>query len=994
MVGPVRSVFLFNEPVSATRAYSAIGAPGTTRNVLDQAGATSPTFGTGGVRGTGINFNNNSYLCSDANADGTCDNDADTSLGTVSFTVSLWFKHSITAAVDTLFEKCFDTTPAQTVGCVWGGMTASGAIAFGIDDDATFTVGSSYDDLITSTALYNDNQWHYAVFTNTDTDICLYIDGRQAVACDVLLAAAATVDTAAQILTVGGTCSGAACATGTNLWDGSIDDFVWSSNGGTTAAGLTAQSANKLYLDGRAHLIRPSTDVSDATTFTSTTIGDSSEVYVPGSFAGLVVELDGGTGAGQTRTIISNTATTFTVAPAFTVTPDATTDYRVNPSRLYGSTNNVTAISVDAPTNLNKIRKVYVGTSDGSDGGGISVFTNAGSGSVKTEVIHTDAGYAADDSGTTWSGTDADDITAINSYSDTLVLGTGAFFRTQRKDVSLKGLQTDTIGAIEDMRQQLVAMGLFGSTQDVLGLGQGADLAENYSSLEPLEQGTIVSMDGSLSNGIKKSTTAYQQDVIGIVATKPGMILGQQTETTYPVALVGRVPVRVTTENGIIKAGDRITSSGTAGYGMRATKAGRVLGTALEEMKVDDLSFCPNDPEGLTDKRCGQVVVFVNLIDYGGMSIAFLMEEAKAGLVFNDAGSVSTNSCLNTEGVATSTNADGLCDEGLTLLVDSGLLEGTSKISDRENNIIEYLKTIRPQTEGNIGLDSEIFTDRLSAAFEIFAPRFITEGLRVDYISALSESIIFKSDVNFFGTPYFTTDTAGFAVIKAGSTRVEVVFDREYIEKPIVNASMASSDGIASQEQSAAVMQAFFGKDIRFLISNASTTGFTIFINKPTDEDVTFNWIALAVKGAKLFASKEGQVPQQQPVINNTPTTTPPVINDAQPVVNNQPSIISETPTTTPSVIESVPTTTSSVIEPISTTTSPVVEEATTTPQTEPAPETVSSTETPTLTTEVSAETQVEPASETPAATPQPSVEPQVEPVSETSVPAESDPQP
>ena len=154
-----------------------------------------------------------------------------------------------------------------------------------------------------------------------------------------------------------------------------------------------------MYLDGRAHLIRPSTTVTDATTFTSTTIGDSGESYTVGSFVGLVVELTGGTGSGQTRTIISNTATTFTVYPAFSVTPDATTDYRVSPTKIYGTSNSVTAIGVDSPTSLNKVRKVYVGTSDGSDGGAITTYTNAGAGSIKTEVIHSGAGFQSDDLG-------------------------------------------------------------------------------------------------------------------------------------------------------------------------------------------------------------------------------------------------------------------------------------------------------------------------------------------------------------------------------------------------------------------------------------------------------------------------------------------------------------------------------------------------------------------------------------------------------------------
>ena len=50
-----------------------------------------------------------------------------------------------------------------------------------------------------------------------------------------------------------------------------------------------------------------------------------------------------------------------------------------------------------------------------------------------------------------------------------------------------------------------------------------------------------------------------------------------------PVALVGRVPVNVTNEGGAIATGDYITTSSTAGKGMKATKAGRVIGMALAD---------------------------------------------------------------------------------------------------------------------------------------------------------------------------------------------------------------------------------------------------------------------------------------------------------------------------------------------------------------------------------------------------------------------------
>jgi hypothetical protein len=48
------------------------------------------------------------------------------------------------------------------------------------------------------------------------------------------------------------------------------------------------------------------------------------------------------------------------------------------------------------------------------------------------------------------------------------------------------------------------------------------------------------------------------------------------------VALSGRVPVKVSLENGEIKKGDYLTSSSTPGVAMKALRPGPVVGKALE----------------------------------------------------------------------------------------------------------------------------------------------------------------------------------------------------------------------------------------------------------------------------------------------------------------------------------------------------------------------------------------------------------------------------
>ena len=60
--------------------------------------------------------------------------------------------------------------------------------------------------------------------------------------------------------------------------------------------------------------------------------------------------------------------------------------------------------------------------------------------------------------------------------------------------------------------------------------------------------------------------------------------------TQTPIALAGRVPCKVTDENGPIRRGDLLTTSSTPGHAMRADidsfdKIGSVIGKALEPME-------------------------------------------------------------------------------------------------------------------------------------------------------------------------------------------------------------------------------------------------------------------------------------------------------------------------------------------------------------------------------------------------------------------------
>src|SRR5690606_6208547 len=62
----------------------------------------------------------------------------------------------------------------------------------------------------------------------------------------------------------------------------------------------------------------------------------------------------------------------------------------------------------------------------------------------------------------------------------------------------------------------------------------------------------------------------------------PGLLLGKEIQDSKPVALSGRVPVKVNLENGPIKRGDYLTLSSTPGVAMKATESGQTIGVALQ----------------------------------------------------------------------------------------------------------------------------------------------------------------------------------------------------------------------------------------------------------------------------------------------------------------------------------------------------------------------------------------------------------------------------
>jgi hypothetical protein len=117
--------------------------------------------------------------------------------------------------------------------------------------------------------------------------------------------------------------------------------------------------------------------------------------------------------------------------------------------------------------------------------------------------------------------------------------------------------------------------------------GSTNDLAEYFYSFGTLEAGDIVSIKGGIE--VDKSASS-SETIVGVVSTKPGFSLGAELgvpagASKYPIGLAGRIPVKLSTENGPVNAGDKIILSSIPGVGMKydPTVPATVIGVALED---------------------------------------------------------------------------------------------------------------------------------------------------------------------------------------------------------------------------------------------------------------------------------------------------------------------------------------------------------------------------------------------------------------------------
>ncbi len=121
--------------------------------------------------------------------------------------------------------------------------------------------------------------------------------------------------------------------------------------------------------------------------------------------------------------------------------------------------------------------------------------------------------------------------------------------------------------------------------------GDYAEAVDVSGERKTYEPGDVIVIDSDTTGMFGKSKEAYSKLVAGIYSTKPGLVGRRITtgrpnkDAEVPMAMMGIVPTKVSTENGAIKRGDLLVTSSKPGYAMKGTNpsllTGAVIGKAL-----------------------------------------------------------------------------------------------------------------------------------------------------------------------------------------------------------------------------------------------------------------------------------------------------------------------------------------------------------------------------------------------------------------------------
>jgi hypothetical protein len=240
-----------------------------------------------------------------------------------------------------------------------------------------------------------------------------------------------------------------------------------------------------------------------------------------------------------------------------------------------------------------------------------------------------------------WASHDSIDVTNTSVFRGKLYVGCGSGISKCMSTASAGSGSAQTMATYLLNNNAAAALGVIGNGYATGSFTTNAspDIAETIDAAPDVETGDLVVPDPTHPERAIKSTRAYDTSVLGAISDGTGGFLinaygnqrdyteGSNGYTGKPLVIGGRIKIKVTTQNGVIRIGDPITTSDTPGYGMKATHAGNIVGYALDNLDAD-----------------GMVLVYLNLTYYAPSAADTLQAQS------------ATFGSLNISGLATITN--------------------------------------------------------------------------------------------------------------------------------------------------------------------------------------------------------------------------------------------------------------------------------------------------------------------------------------------------
>ncbi|MBI4008601.1 hypothetical protein HY357_00035 [Candidatus Roizmanbacteria bacterium] len=401
-----------------------------------------------------------------------------------------------------------------------------------------------------------------------------------------------------------------------------------------------------------------------------------------------------------------------------------------------------------------------------------------------------------------------------------------------------------------------------------------------------------MAISNTIAYKVTKASKSSRSRLVGIITTRG---TGNNDDLNTPkegdpryanVGMLGQVWVKVSTESGNINPGDALTASHTPGVGMKATTPGRIVGIALEP--YDGTQSLPQDPQAPQIDLAQGVGLILARVQVGWhdpqAEVNIAAESLNSILSYPDSQIDSFANFETTDGEISSKPT--LADLDKLLSKISTLDQKVSTLSAKINDVTEPLTVASPEATnidiaGQQGLEisgSASISGELQVRGSGLVQKILeiltsltTKNLIISNLAEFLDSVFIRGDVQILGRATFNSDSAGKAIIKKDDQEAIVIFAKEYENVPIINASMAFDeiklpDG--SIEDPKIREKRIFAENYSYLVTDRSTKGFTIILNKPAKEDISFSWVAFAIQGKERLEMSTSEAWL-------TPTATP-----------------------------------------------------------------------------------------------------------------------